>query len=92
MRQSSFLVVRYYIDSGSLSFTFFLPRWQGNRTGENRREFLRFLDDHYPLAAPSTSLRYAQGERHIPARAERSCDSSGVGAHREWRGITWNPY
>jgi hypothetical protein len=41
---------------------------------------IRSLDKYYPLAGPSTSLRYAQGERTTTARAERSCDSSGVEA------------
>jgi hypothetical protein len=33
------------------------------------------------MTDPSTSLRYAQGERTTTARAERSCDSSGVEAY-----------
>jgi hypothetical protein len=31
---------------------------------------IRLLDEHYPLGAPSTSRRYAQGVWHITARAE----------------------
>jgi hypothetical protein len=32
--------------------------------------FVRFLDEYYPLGDPSTSLRYAQGERNHTAHAE----------------------
>ena len=59
---------------------------------KGRPGLIRFLDDHYTLAASSTLPGYAQGERPIPARAERSCDSSGVEACGKWIDIIWNPY